>query len=41
MKEMILVFSKEKLEIVKKHPVKNRVLRMTLAVNPCHGREDD
>ncbi len=39
--ETILVFSKEQLEIVKKHPVKHRVLRMTLAVDPCHGREDD
>ena len=36
-----LVFSKEQLEIVKKHPVKHRVFRMTLAVYPCHSREDD
>jgi len=39
--EAILIFSKEQLEIVKKYPVKHRVLRMTLAVDPCHGREDD
>jgi len=39
--ETILVFMKEPLEIVKKHPVKHCVLRMTLPVNPCHGREDD
>jgi hypothetical protein len=39
--ETILVFSKEPLEIIKKHPVKHRVFRMTLAVDPCHGREDD
>jgi len=39
--EPILIFTKEPLEIVKKHAVKHRVLRMTLAVDPCHGREDD
>jgi hypothetical protein len=39
--EPILIFSKESLEIIKKHPVKHRVFRMSLSVNPCHGREDD
>jgi hypothetical protein len=39
--EPILIFSKESLEIIKKHPVKNRKFRMSLAVDPCHGREDD
>ena len=28
-------------EIIEEHPVENRVFRMTLAVDPCHGREDD
>jgi len=31
----------EPLEIIEEHPVENRVFRMTLAVDPCHGREDD
>jgi len=39
--EPILIFSKELLEIIKKHPIKNGVFRMTLAVDLCHGREDD
>ena len=39
--ETILIFPQEPLEIVKKHPVKNRIFRMTLPVDPCHGREDD
>jgi hypothetical protein len=39
--ETILIFLKKLLEIVKKHPVKHGVFRMTLAVYPCHGREDD
>ncbi|MGB6340732.1 MAG: hypothetical protein WBF32_13250 [Candidatus Aminicenantaceae bacterium] len=39
--EPVLIFSKESLEIIKKHPVKHRVFRMSLAVDPCHGREDD
>jgi len=30
--EPILIFSKESLEIIKKHPVKHRVFRMSLAV---------
>ena len=37
----ILIFTKEALKIIKEHPVKYRVFRMTLAVDPCHGREDD
>jgi hypothetical protein len=36
-----LIFTKEPLEIIKEHPVKHCVFRMTLAVNPCQGREDD
>jgi hypothetical protein len=36
-----LIFTKEPLEIVKKHPAKHRVFWMTLAVDPCHSREDD
>jgi len=36
-----LIFTKKPLEIIKEHPVKHRVFRMTLAVDPCHGREDD
>jgi hypothetical protein len=39
--ETILIFSKEPLEIIKEHPIKNRVFWMALVVNPCHGREDD
>jgi hypothetical protein len=39
--ETILIFSKKALEIVKKHTIKNRVFRMTLAVDPCHGSRDD
>ena len=39
--EPMLIFSKEPLKIIKEHPVKHRVFRMTLAVDPCHGREDD
>jgi len=37
----VLIFLKEPLEIVKEHPIKNRVFRMMLAVDPCHGRGDD
>jgi hypothetical protein len=36
--ETILIFPEEQLEIVKKHPVKHRLFRMTLAVDPCHSR---
>ena len=36
--ETRLIFPKEPLEIIKEHPVKHRVFRMTLAVDPCHGR---
>jgi hypothetical protein len=39
--ETRLIFTKEPLEIIKEHPVKRSVFRMTLAVDPCHGREDD
>jgi len=39
--ETILVFMKELLKVMKKHPIKNRVFRMTLAIDSCHGREDD
>jgi len=28
-------------EIIKEHPIKNRVFWMTLAVDPWHSREDD
>ena len=34
--EKVLKFPEEMLEIMKEHPVKHRVLRMTLAVYPCH-----
>jgi hypothetical protein len=36
--ETILILLKKLLEIVKKHPVKHCVFRMTLAVDPCHSR---
>jgi hypothetical protein len=36
-----LVFSEKLRKVMKKHPVKYRVLRMTLAVNPCHGSRND
>ncbi len=39
--EPILIFLKEPLEIIKEHPVKNRVFRMTLAIDPCHGKDRD
>jgi len=39
--EPVLIFLKKPLEIIKKHPVKYRVFRMTLAVNPCHGSRND
>lgn len=35
--ESILIFSKEPLEIIKEYPVKHRVFRMTLVVDPCHS----
>jgi len=34
----ILIFTKELLEIIKKHPIIHRVFRMTLLIDPCHGR---
>jgi len=37
----IIIFSKEPLKIIKEHPIKYSVLRMTLAINPCHSREGD
>jgi hypothetical protein len=39
--ETFLIFTKEPLKIIKEHPVKHRVFRMMLPVDPCHGREDD
>jgi len=39
--EPIFIFSKEPLEIIKEHPIKNRVFWMTLAVDSWHSREDD
>jgi hypothetical protein len=39
--ERFLRFTKEPLKIIKEHPVKHRVFRMMLPVDPCHGREDD
>jgi hypothetical protein len=35
-----LIFPEESLEIIEEHPVKQRVFRMALAVNPCHGRKE-
>jgi hypothetical protein len=40
-KQTILILSKELLKIIKEHSIENRVFRMTLAVNPCHGSRDD
>jgi len=34
----ILIFPKEQLEIIEEHPIKHRVFRMALSVDPCHGR---
>ena len=39
--ETILIFAKKPVEMVIKHPVKHRVFRMTLAIDPCHGSKDD
>ncbi len=39
--ETILIFPEEPLEIIKEHAVKHRVFRMTLAIDPCHGRGDN
>jgi hypothetical protein len=39
--KMILIFSKKLLKVMKKHPIKNRVCRMMLAIDSCQGREDD
>jgi hypothetical protein len=39
--EPILIFSKEPLKIIKEHPIEYSMFRMTLAIDPCHGREDD
>jgi hypothetical protein len=36
-----LVLSEKLLKIMKEHPIKNSVFRMTLAVDPCHGSRDD
>jgi len=33
----ILIFSKKPLKIIKEHTIKNRVFRMMLPVDPCHG----
>jgi len=37
----VLILRQEPLEIMKEHPVEDRVFRMTLAIDPYHGREDD
>jgi len=39
--ETILIFCKEPLEIMKKHPVENSALRMTLAIDPYHSMWSD
>jgi len=39
--EPILIFSKEPLKIIKEYPIKNRMFRMPLVVDSCHGREDE
>jgi hypothetical protein len=39
--EPILIFSEVPLKIIKEHPIKYCVFRMTLAVDPCRGREDN
>ena len=36
-----LIFSKKPLEIMKKHTIEHCMFRMTLTVNPCHGRDID
>jgi hypothetical protein len=36
--ETILMLSQKRLEIMKKHPVKHCEFRMTLSVDPFHGR---
>jgi len=38
--EPIIIFSKEPLKIIKEYPIKNRVFRMMLPVDPCHGSRD-
>ena len=38
--ETILILSKEPLKIIKEHPIKNSVFRMTLTIDPCHGGRD-
>jgi hypothetical protein len=39
--ETILIFSKKPLEIMKKHTIEHCMFRMTLTINPCHGRDND
>ncbi len=39
--ETLFIFPKKILEIIKEHLVKHCVFWTTLAVDPCHGREDD
>jgi len=34
-------YCKPHLKIIKEQPIKNSLLRMTLAANPCHGRDRD
>jgi hypothetical protein len=36
-----LILQEELLKIMKKDSVENSPLRMTLTVNPCHGRDED
>jgi hypothetical protein len=36
-----VIFAKKPVEIVIKHPIKHSVFRMTMAIDPCHGREND
>jgi len=39
--ETRLIFSGVPLKIIKEHPVKHRVFRMKLTVDPCPDREND
>ena len=37
----VLIFMEEALKIMKKHPVKHCAFRMTLVIDPAHGRDSD
>jgi len=37
----VLIFQKELLKIIEEHTVKHCALRMTLAIDPAHGRDSD